>query len=157
MDSLTQYCEALASPVKVAVIELEPQVIEQIRRALSVYNCIVESCYDPEFGCKCRQSDAKADLIFLADNIKGPGYTSMDIARQISSCCPAASVVVLTRNPQSKPVMDLMKAGVFTFLVKNGSFTEAHVRRIFNQLNLRLREHGGTAATAATESCQVST
>ena len=152
MDSLTRFCEALTRPVKVAVLEIEPNVIEQIRQALSVYNCVVEDCYDPHAGCLCRQKSCKADLIFLADNIKGQ-KTSVDIVHQISCCCPEASIVVLTRNPQSRQVMELMRAGVYTFLVKNGSFNETHVRRVFNQLNLRLRENGGTAATAKTESC----
>jgi DNA-binding NarL/FixJ family response regulator len=152
MDSLTRFCEALACPVKVAVIEIEPHVISQIREALSVYNCDVEQTYEPSVGCRCRQNLAKADLIFLADNITG-NNTSLDIAKQISICCPNASVVILTRNPQSKQVTDLMKSGVYTFLVKNGSFNQTHVRRVFNQLNLRLREHGRTATSVETKSC----
>lgn len=153
MDALMEYCEALARPIKVAVIELEKPVIAQIQEALSVYNCIVETCYDPEAGCNCRQKSHKADLIFLADNIKG-SKSSLDIAHQIAVCCPDASVVILTRTPQSRAVMDLMKFGAYNFLVKNGSFTQAHVRRIFSQLNLRLRDRGETAAVEKTESCQ---
>lgn len=153
MDSLTRYCEALASPVKVAVIELETKVISQIKDALRDYNCVVEDCYDPASGCKCRQMSWKSDLIFLADNIVEP-VSSLVIARQISVCCPEASVVILTRNPQGQQVMDLMKSGVYTFLVKNGSFNKTHVQRVFNQLNLRLREHGGSAISETAEACQ---
>ena len=152
--TLTMLCEALARPVKVAVIEIEKHVVEQIKKARSVYNCDVEDCFDPCEGCKCRQKTCKSDLVFLADNIKGP-KSSLDIAHQISLCCPDASIVILTRNPQSKSVADLMKAGCYAFMVKNGSFTEAHVKRVFNQLNLRLRENGRTAVTVNAESCQV--
>lgn len=153
MDALTNLCEALARPVKVAVIELEKQIIAQIRDALRVYNCDVEECFDPCEGCKCRQKSCKADLVFLADNIEGQ-KSSLDIANQIDMCCPSASVVILTRNPQSQTAANLMRSGAYNFMVKNGSFTQAHVQRIFNQLNLRLRERGRTPEEEKQESCR---
>ena len=143
MNSLVEYAEALVRPVEVTVIDPEEHAAQDIFNALSVYNCQVNLITPPLSSLQILQPCG--DLVFLADEI--PGHIQpVDILQLLEGQSPTPSVVILTRKPSSDRVAALMKYGPYTFMVKNGSFNGTHVRRVFCQLNLRLR--GGGQPTA---------
>jgi DNA-binding NtrC family response regulator len=136
MNELIKFAESLVSPTKVCVIDAEEEVCFQIEDALSVYNCCVRCSYDATSGCTCLRKGVKcsADLIFLGDNVSH----YLDVIKHAEAEHPDASIVILTRDPSSPKVAEIMRNGVYTFLVKNGSFSTKNVRNIFRQLNLRI-------------------
>lgn len=141
MNSVAEYIERVVlTPVRVCVVDSEEETCYQIEDALSVYNCEVKLSFDEEEGCRCLRDGlgCPADLIFVSADIQPVESVRMMI-EHIESTCPEASVVVLTRKPTSPAVVDLMRHGAYTFLVKNGSFDDAHIRKIFRQLNVKLR------------------
>jgi len=69
------------------------------------------------------------------------------ILYEIHRFSPDGSVVIMSRNPMDADVVKLMERGPFTFLKKkNGNFDQAHIQRIANQLNLKLRPSGKAVA-----------
>lgn len=143
MKSVLEYITALNKPIQVRVIESEEQVCYQIEDALSVYNCAVACDYDPsdEHGCLRTSRFNNADLVFVSSDLKCKD-SSLEIVKRIERECPHASIVILTRQPNSDANAALMEHGVYIFMLKNGSFTSEHVQRVFNQVNLRLRSKG---------------
>lgn len=145
INCLEDYAEALVKPLKVLVIDTERGSFEKITNALAHFDADI---YCAPCACpagQCLQFNAPLDLIFVGVPLTQFG-TPDAVLDEIQRVSPDASVVIMSRNPMDADVVRLMERGPFTFLKKNGSFDQAHIQRIANQLNLKLRPSGKAVA-----------
>jgi DNA-binding NtrC family response regulator len=140
MNSLVEFVEHLVRPIEICVIDDEEETCHQIESALNVYNCDVKLSFEEITDCRCLRDklSGHADLVFVSADLRTERRIQ-EVVDYVEQTCPEASVVILTRNPTSSVVVDLMKSGSYIFLVKNGSFDDSHIRKIFRQLNMKLR------------------
>jgi len=137
IDNLLEYAESLVRPIKVLVVDTEPESFAKVVSALAPYEADV---FNASCGCEaalCLQKLAPFDLAFVGYPLKTYG-TPANVVSEIQRVSPDASVVIMARTVD-EPITDLLESGPFTFLKKNGNFDDSHVQKIASHLNLKLR------------------
>jgi DNA-binding NarL/FixJ family response regulator len=113
----------MSAPIKVLVVDDSASTRGMLREALSMdggIDVVGEAASGPE--AVARSAELTPDVVLM--DVRMPGGSGVDAARQIMSRDPATKIVALTWSDDPESVREMLAAGAIGYVVKGGSIDE---------------------------------
>src|SRR5215468_1626928 len=107
-------------PIRILVVDDHPIVRQGLRSLLSAYAelQIVAEAGSPQQAIEAAVR-ASPDIVLL--DVRLPGATGVEVARQLQRECPTASVILLTSFDDDEYLLGALEVGVRAYLLKSVS------------------------------------
>lgn len=112
--------EQESRPIRILVVDDHPIVRQGLRSLLSAYAelQIVAEAGSPQQAIEAAVRH-NPDIVLL--DVRLPGATGIEVARQLQRECPAASVILLTSFDDDEYLLGALEVGVRAYLLKSVS------------------------------------
>src|SRR5436309_2978826 len=113
----------MSALIKVLMVDDSASTRGMLREALSMdgtIDVVGEAASGPE--AVTRSGELTPDVVLM--DVRMPGGSGVDAAREIMSRDPATKIVALTWSDDPESVRDMLAAGAMGYVVKGGSIDE---------------------------------